>query len=46
METPESRASFVVPASADGVPSWVEDCDSGFVKNHSAVGVAELSNDN
>ena len=42
----DPRASFVAPASEDGVPSQVENRDSWFVKNHSSVGVAEPANVN
>ena len=44
METPEPITIFVIPASEDGVPIWVEDQDNDFVKNHSSVGIIELAN--
>ena len=45
-ETRYTRNSFVTTSSEEGVPSQVEDQESDFKKDHSAVGVAELSNDN
>ena len=46
MEMLDPRTIFVAPASEDGIPIQVEGRENIFVKKHSAVNVAELSDAN